>query len=150
MERTNLLFASYLFLAVYCAGSMSVLQLQHFALYPKVGREAFKEYVAANNKAAVLPAIIPAVLLTLTTVLLLFLRPAFMGRGIVLLSLMLNLINLASSFIWQARLHGQLARMGYDAGLIDELIQTNWIRTIALLAQGLLAVYCTLGALEKD
>ena len=97
-----------------------------------------------------LPAIVPPVLLTLTTVFLLFLPPAFMARGIAILSLTLNLINLASSFIWQARLHGQLARIGYDEGLINKLIKTNWLRTIALFAQGLVAVYCTSIALETD
>ena len=147
MEGTSVLFAIYLFLAVYCAGSMSVLQGQHFALYPKVGQAAFKDYVAANNSAAVLPAILPAVLLTFITVALLFFRPAFMSRGIVLLCLSFNGINLASSFIWQARIHAQLARVGYDAVLIHRLIKTNWIRTTVLIMQGLVAVYCATSVL---
>lgn len=148
MDTSNVIFAIYLFLATYCAGSMSVLQLQHFALYPHVGRESFKDYVLANNKAAVLPAILPAVVLTVVTVILLFIRPDYMSQGIVLLSLALNLINLASSFLWQARLHAQLAQVGYDEALIDRLIKTNWIRTAALFVQGLVAVYCATSAIN--
>lgn len=145
MEKT--IFAIYLFSAVYCAGSMTVLQLQHFALYPKVGQEAFKDYVVANNKAAFLPAIIPALLVFITTAILLLTRPPFMALPTVLISFALNLINLASSFMWQARLHSELAGIGYDEPLIQRLIRTNWIRTIALFAQALLAVNCVVSAL---
>lgn len=148
MEASTVLFAFYLFLATYCAGSMSVLQWQHFALYPHVGKDSFKAYVRANNKAAVLPAILPAVVLTLVTVLLLFTRPGYMSPGIVLVSLALNLINLVSSFLWQARLHAQLAQVGYDQILIDRLIKTNWIRTAALFVEGLVAVYCATSAIN--
>lgn len=141
-------FAVYLFLAVYCAGSMSVLQLQHFALYPRVGQPEFKNYILANNKAAVLPSILPAVLLTVTSLLLLFYRPSFMSRGIALVCLVLNLINIVSSVIWQGRLHAQLATTGYQATLINQLLRTNWVRTIVLFIQGLVAVYCATSAIR--
>lgn len=148
MEMNKTLFAVFLFLAVYCAGSMSVLQLQHFALYPRVGQPEFKGYILANNKAAVLPSILPAVLLTVTSILLLFFRPGFMSREMALVCLVLNLINIISSVIWQGRLHAQLATTGYHSALINQLLRTNWVRTIVLFIQGLVAVYCATSAIK--
>ena len=144
MEKSKIIFAVYLFLAVYCAGSMTVLQLQHFALYRKVGKENFKKYLQANNKAAVLPAILPALLLFVSTIILLFYRPSFMPFNIAILSLILNSINLVSTAIWQGRLHGQLAEIGYSESLINQLVNTNWIRTAALFIQGVIAVYTSI------
>ncbi len=100
MEITKAIFAVYLFLAVYCAGSMAVLQLQHFALYPKVGKEYFKEYIQANNKSAVIPAIIPALLLLITTIILFFFRPTFVSSNVVIASILLNVVNIASTAIF--------------------------------------------------
>ena len=125
METSRAIFAVYLFLAVYCAGSMTVLQLQHFALYRKVGKENFKEYLQANNKAAVLPAILPALFLFLSSTILLFVRPAFMPFHFAVIAVILNIINLASTAIWQGKLHGQLAEIGYNEALINQLVNTN-------------------------
>jgi hypothetical protein len=36
-----IIFLTYTFLAVFSAGAMLTLPVQHFALYPLVGREAF-------------------------------------------------------------------------------------------------------------
>jgi hypothetical protein len=140
METTKIIFAIYLFLAVYCAGSMTVLQLQHFALYPKVGPEYFKAYLQANNKAAVLPAIMPALLLLLTTLSLLFVRPTFMPLSSAVISFGLNVINVLSTAIWQGKLHAQLAVSDYEEGAVQKLVKTNWIRTAALLIQALISV----------
>ena len=53
------LYGLYLFLAVYAAGNMVTLQIQHYGIYPFVGKEAFRAYMQANNKAALLPSILP-------------------------------------------------------------------------------------------
>jgi hypothetical protein len=148
MGISKIIFAVYLFLAVYCAGSMTILQLQHFALYPKVGKEYFREYLQSNNKAAIIPAIIPALILLVTTITFLFVRPAFMSFHFAVIAVILNIINLASTAIWQGKLHGQLAEIGYNEALINQLINTNWIRTAALFIQGLIAVYISTTAIK--
>lgn len=147
MEIAKIGFTVYLFLSVYCVGSMTVLQLQHFALYPKVGKESFKEYIKANNSAAVLPAILPAIILLASTLLLIFVRPSYMSNTTAILSLVLNLVNIISTAIWQGRLHSHLANSGYNELLIHQLISTNWIRTIALFTQSVLAIKCATSAL---
>jgi len=148
MNPSLIIFTLYLFLAIYCAGSMTVLQLQHFALYPFVGKAIFKEYIKANNKAAILPAILPAILLLLTTIILLFFRPSFMSLLEVIISLFMNLVNIIATAIWQGRIHAQLEEIGYDESLINKLITTNWIRTSALLVQSLTAIYSIFSTLH--
>ena len=149
MTITSFLFAGYLFLSIYCAGSMTVLQLQHFALYPKVGQDAFRAYINANNKAAVVPAILPAILLLVINVILLISRPDYLRLPFLITTLAMNLVNILSTAIWQGRIHSQLASVGYDAILVDKLVKTNWIRTFALLIQGLKALFCTVNALNS-
>ena len=140
MTFDHILFLLFVFLAIYAAGMMTTLQLQHFALYPRVGKEAFRDYIAANNRAAIVPSILPALLLTLVSAVLAFIPQHEISRTLVFSSLLCNLINMVSTGIWQAKLHGQLARSGYREELVRELVATNWIRTSVLLVQAALAI----------
>ena len=148
MDPRGLQFAVFLFLASFNAGTMITLQIQHYALYPQVGRDGFAAYVRANNKAALVPAILPAVLLLVTSLTLLLERPKFMNGAEAFAAFVLNLIALASSFLWQRRLQSEMAETGYDEQKVRRLISTNWIRTGAFLIQGLLATAVTLRAIQ--
>lgn len=135
-----LLFAVYLFLAVYNAGNMLTLQIQHYGIYYFVNKEGFKEYMTANNRSALIPSILPAMILLLINIVLLFYRPAFMSLSAAVFSLVLNIIAFASTFKWQRSLQAQMAVTGFDEKKIRNLCSTNWIRTIAFFIQALLAV----------
>ena len=136
------MFLTYTFLAIFSAGAMLTLQVQHFALYPPVDRDGFARYVQANNRAAVFPAILAGVLVFFFSVVLVFERPVFVPAWSALVAVLLNAVNIVSTIIWQGRLHGELAATGYDERRVRLLIRTNWIRTAALLAQAVLALYC--------
>jgi hypothetical protein len=136
-------FVVFLLLAIYNAGCMTTLQLQHYGIYPAVGQEHFAAYVRANNRAATWPTIVPAMLLLLSSVALVVRRPGFVGPSEAAAGLGLNLVALLSTFVWQRPLHSRLARIGYDEPTVSRLIATNWIRTIdhwliALLATTIL------------
>ena len=135
-----ILYGIYLFLAVFNAGNMMTLQIQHYGIYPTVGRENFKDYMKANNKSALIPSIIPALLLIMTNIGLVFVRPEFMPKSIAVLTLILNIIAFVSTATWQRKLQGELAVSGYDEIKIFLLISTNWIRTLAFFIQALIAV----------
>ncbi len=130
----------FVFLAIYNAGCMTTLQLQHYAIYPAVGKENFAGYMRANNRAAALPTILPAMLLLLTSIAMLFHRPEFVRPAESIAFLILNLIALGSTFAWQRRLHGEMAENGYDDAKVRRLVGTNWIRTIAHLAIAVTAI----------
>jgi len=124
-------FIVFLFLAIYNAGCMTTLQLQHYGIYPAVGREHFAAYIQANNRAAALPTIVPAMLLLLSSLVLVLQRPGFVWPSEAAVLLGLNLVALLSTFVWQRPLHSRLAGIGYDEAIVRRLIATNWIRTIA-------------------
>jgi len=125
------IFVTFLVLAIYNVGCMTALQFQHYGIYPSVGKENFASYMRANNRAAVLPTIIPAVLLLLSSVLLVARRPEFVDPNEAAGILGLNLVALVSTFMWQRPIQARMADTGFDLASIRRLIGTNWIRTIA-------------------
>ena len=143
-----ILYGIYLFLAVFNAGNMTTLQFQHYGIYSSVGKENFKSYMQANNKAALIPSILPAMLLLVINIILLFFRPVFMSESQAILSLVLNIIALVSTFAWQRKVQAQMAITGYDENKINLLNSTNWIRTVAFLVQAILAISITLKAIK--
>ena len=134
------IYLVFLFLAVYNAGNMLTLQIQHYSIYYFVGKESFKDYIQANNKAALVPSIIPAMLLLLVNIIMLFLRPQFISFTVTVLLLIINILALISTFVWQRKLQSEMAISGYDENKIKLLCSTNWIRTILFVAQAIMAV----------
>jgi hypothetical protein len=128
---------------------MTTLQLQHYGIYSRVGRDDFAAYIRANNRAALVPVILPAMLLLLVSAFLLAIRPQFMTFGEAVAAFALNLCQLASTFLWQRRLHAEMAVSGYDPAKTELLVSTNWIRTGAFLIQALLGTEIVLRALAR-
>ena len=63
LPGSSIQFAAFLFLALFNAGAMTTLQIQHYGIYPYVGRDDFKRYMQANNQAAFIPAVLPGLAL---------------------------------------------------------------------------------------
>jgi len=84
--------------------------------------------------------ILPAVLLLAVSMALVWVRPTNMSELDAIAALLLNLVQLASTAVWQRRLQSEMAVTGYDDAKIRLLVATNWIRTIAFLAQAVLAI----------
>ena len=127
---------------------MTTLQIQHYGIYSLAGRIDFVHYMKANNRSAFIPSVLPALCMLIVNVILLIYRPAFMTLIEAMASLILNLIALVSTFTWQRKLQGEMARTGYDEQKIEKLNATNWIRVIAFLFQALLAVSVAVVALK--
>lgn len=68
----------------------------------------------ANNKAAVIPAVLPGLLMLVLSIVLLFFRPVFMSSLQAIVSLALNIIAFVSTFKWQKKLQSEMAITGYD------------------------------------
>ena len=144
-----IIYGIYTFLAAYNAGNMMSLQIQHYGTYPFVGKDNFKSYMSANNKAALIPAVIPGFLMLILSIVILFFRPAFMTTLESMLSLGLNIIAFISTFKWQRKLQSDMENTGYDETKIKLLISTNWIRTIAFLLLGTLTISILIMAVPK-
>ena len=140
MNTPLLVFLAFVFLSVFNAGAMTTLQLQHYAIYSHVGRGNFVEYIRANNRAALVPVILPALSLLLVTIVQVWVRPPSMQSSEALAALGLNIVQLASTAVWQRRLQSEMAVTGYDEAKTRLLIVTNWTRTLAFLVQAVLAI----------
>ena len=136
----SIIYGVYTFLAAYNAGNMVCLQIQHYGIYPFVGKENFKTYMSANNKAAFIPAVLPGMLMLILSIVLMFIRPAFMATNEAIASLALNIIAFISTVKWQRKLQSDMASTGYDEAKIKLLLSTNWIRTIAFILLGILTI----------
>ena len=134
------IYGVYTFLATYNAGNMMSLQIQHYGIYPFVGKENFKSYMNANNRAALIPAILPGMLMLILSIILIVFRPVFMTKWEAVVSLVLNIIAFISTFKWQRKLQSDMANTGYDERKIKLLLSTNWIRTIAFILLGILTI----------
>jgi hypothetical protein len=134
------LFIVFLFLAFYNTGCMTALQLQHYGIYPAVPREGFAEYIRANNRAAAVPTIVPALILFGVSVGLVFFRPSFVTSLEADGAFWLNAFAAVSTAVWQRPLQGGMARTGYNEEKVGLLIRTNWIRTISYWLLSALAI----------
>jgi hypothetical protein len=134
------LFIIFLFLAIYNAGCMTALQIQHYGIYPAVGREGFADYMKANNRAAAVPTILPGIALLLVSVGLVFFRPAFVTNFEGVEAFALNFFAFLSTILWQRRLQGEMAVSGYDEAKVRLLIRTNWIRVVCYWLHAALAI----------
>jgi hypothetical protein len=141
------LFVVFVSLAIYNAGCMTTLQLQHYGIYPFVGKENFAAYMRANNRAAVVPTILPALSLLIVSVALMVYRPSFIRPYEAASALGLNLIALGSTLVWQRRIQGEMAATGHDEAKVRTLITTNWIRTAAHLLLAILVILILLRVL---
>ena len=133
----NLVYVTFLFFAIYNAGCMTALQIQHYGIYHEVGPEHFPDYIRANNRAAAIPTILPALLLLVLSVLVASLRPPYMRPLEAMVALALNLAALVSTFTWQRPIQAHLAETGYNTDAIQRLTTTNWIRTVSYLLIGI-------------
>jgi hypothetical protein len=134
------IYGAYTFLAAYNAGNMMSLQIQHYSLYPFVGKENFKDYMKANNKAALIPAVLPGMLMLILSITLMFFRPVFMTSLEAVVSLALNMVAFISTIAWQRKLQSDMVNKGYEEEKIKLLVSTNWIRTIAFMLLGILTI----------
>ena len=88
-------------------------------------------------------------MLTIVSIALLFDRAQFFSGQAAGTCVALNLMNLLSTIVWQGRMRGTLARIGYDEILVKRLIVTNWLRTAALLLQSFVAFATLLSLVPK-
>ena len=125
---------------LFMAGFIWTMQLVHYPLFDRVGADAFAAYETAHNRLFFLVAG-PGVIATLVTgVLLLFVRPPQVPLWAVLLGLALFAVIAVSTALFQAPQHGVLSG-GFDRGAYEFLLRTNWIRTAAWSAYGLLGLW---------
>jgi hypothetical protein len=124
----------------FMVGFIWVMQVLHYPLFDRVGREAFPRYETDHNRLFGL-LVGPGVALAVVTALAILAAPppqvpiAVIGVEVVLL-----VVIIVSTARWQAPQHARLAK-GFDQRAYDILVQSNWIRTVAWSVFGLLDLW---------
>jgi len=130
----------------FLAGLIWTIQVVHYPLFDRVGREGFAAYEAAHTRLITL-VVGPAMLLeALTTALLVAQRPRFVPAWAAWALLALLAAIWISTWALQVPMHGVLGR-GFDDSAHARLVSTNWIRTAAWSARALLLGWLAWSAL---
>lgn len=130
-------------------GVIWMVQIVHYPLFNLVGGETYIAY-QSSHMARITWIVLPAMGVELVTAAWIAWQPPFglpgwmtgTGLGLVLLIW-------ASTALAQAPIHAQLTQ-GFDAGLHDRLVATNWVRTIAWTLRAGLVLWMLATLLPSD
>ena len=133
-------FLVHLFSTLFMTGVIWFAQAVHYPLLGRVGREAFVEYERENTRRTGW-VVIPAMAAELITALLLLWRQP---EGLLLSYAWLNagllVVIWVSTFTLQGPYHNLLVKK-FDPAVWRSLVRTNWIRTSAWTARGILLLF---------
>lgn len=120
-------------------GLIWFVQLVHYPLFGAVGAEGFAAYEAqhtARTTWVVAPLMLAEVV---TTVALVVMMPAGIPKWLLWVGLATVLVNWGSTWALQVPQHATLSE-GFDAEAHRFLVVSNWLRTAAWTAHGLIAL----------
>lgn len=124
----------------FLVGLIWIVQVVHYPLFARVGSAEFASYEAAHANLITL-VVGPLMLLELlTAVALLTLWPSSLPGWVAWLGLALVGLIWLTTMLVSVPLHAKLAA-GFDAQTHALLVATNWIRTLAWTARGLLLAW---------
>ena len=113
-------------LVFYGTGASFVESFVNYPTWRLIGANEFLAYHQALGPLIIGYMVIPMLITTLLTVLLLWFRPAPLPRWVIWLAVVLQLIPWVSTVAIQFPIQVQLSRDGLSLPLIDRLIFTNW------------------------
>lgn len=139
---------THVFATLFMVGLIWFVQIVHYPLYANVGREQFPEYESLHNRLTTW-VVGPAMLIEMVTaVTLLKYAPngcaSFAGMGLGLL-----VVIWVSTAALSVPAHDVLTA-GFSAGAYRKLVHTNWIRTVAWSARGVIVLVITSRNLGTD
>jgi hypothetical protein len=113
-------------LVFYGMGASFVESFVNYPTWRLIGANEFRAYHQALSPLVIGYMVIPMLITTLLTVLLLWFRPTPLPQWAIRLAVVLQLIVWVSTVAIQLPIQMQLSRDGLSLPLIDRLIFTNW------------------------
>ena len=120
------LFLSSFALVFYGMGASFVESFVNYPTWRLIGANEFRAYHQALGPLIIGYMVIPMLIGTLLTVLLLWFRPAPLPQWAIWLAVVLQLIVWVSTVAIQLPIQMRLSRDGLSLPLIEQLIFTNW------------------------
>ncbi len=138
--NTKWLLLGNLIITGYLTGLIWTIQVVHYPSFAKFSPEDFLAFHHFHTSRITLIVALPMVLeLSLAGVLLMNNPSALLGLWLNVFLFGLVLLLWASTFFWAIPLHNRLEQ-SFDAGIIEQLVGMNWLRTLAwTLRFGILA-----------
>jgi hypothetical protein len=139
MERsTAVLLTAHLTATAAMAGLIWFVQIVHYPLFHRVGRERFAAYEGDHQRRTSWVVGPPMAVEGATAIILVFAAVPGVGRWFRVASLgMLGVVQ-ASTLLLQVPRHGQLGE-GYEEETVRRLVSSNWIRTVGWTARAVAA-----------
>lgn len=138
-------------LIFYGLGAASVESFVNYPTWPLIGPNEFRAYHRALGPLIIGYMVMPMLVATLLTILLLWFRPATIPGWMVWLALALQLVVWISTFTIQLPIQGQLSAEGLSLPLIDRLRVTSfWLRRIPHTANAFLFLWMMSALLREN
>jgi uncharacterized membrane protein len=137
----NTLFVVNLLATWYMIGLIWMVQVVHYSMFDRVGREHFERYEADHGRLITPIVAVPMLVEIVTACLLLTAAaPENFPRWAAWAGItMLTGIWLSTAFL-QVPMHNRLSS-GFDQEAYQRLVSTNWIRTVLWTARGVMLGY---------
>ena len=127
------------FATIFMTGLIWFVQVVHYPLFARVGGEEFPAYSRAHQTLTTLVVGPPMLVEALTAALLVVVRPTGVSAALSWIGLALVAVIWLSTAALQVPAHAKLVQ-GFDPAIGSFLVQTNWIRTFAWTARGILVL----------
>ena len=123
--------------SLYMTGVIWFVQLVHYPLFSAVPASSFKQYEQRHQQLTTFVVAPPMLLELGASIALVYLFPT---STVLWITAALTLVNWASTMGIQVPLHNKLGS-GLDLTIVQDLVQTNWIRTIAWTLRSAILLY---------
>jgi len=115
----------------FMCGVIWFVQLVHYPMMRLFDHDTFIATQLEHQSRTARVVIIPMLISLLASIALPILRPDAMS----IVNLLFTFIWCCSTAFWQIPLHNQLAKVGFDAKIHLQLVNSNWLRTITWTLQ---------------
>lgn len=147
--KMSLIFVINLLATWYMVGLIWMVQVVHYNLFDRVGREQFVQYEADHSRL-ITPIVGIPMLVELGTAVALILYPSpILPRWAAILGLALVVAIWASTALVQVPCHRELGQ-AFSPDAYQRLVQSNWVRTALWSGRGLLTAYFLTIALQAS
>jgi hypothetical protein len=134
------LLLAHLAATLFMVGLIWFVQVVHYPLFARVGEEGFPLYSDAHSRLTSYVVGPPMLLEAGTALLLVFLRPEGVPLYLAIVGLAFVAVIWLSTALLQVPRHTALGA-GFDRSAWRGLVGTNWIRTTAWSARGLIVLW---------
>ncbi|MEM7134750.1 MAG: hypothetical protein AAF702_51280 [Chloroflexota bacterium] len=137
---TTILFVAQLTTTLFMTGVIWIVQIVHYPLFARVGRDGFSEYENSHSFLITFVVMPPMLVEIGSAFFMLFLRSPLVPAWSAWLGFALVLLIWLSTFFLQVPQHTILAS-GFDDAAHRILVSSNWVRTVAWSLRSVLLLW---------